>query len=83
MSQDRSQRAFRSIVGKTIPEVILEARWANIAMSAKSVTSTISEGLPLDRWEGHPRSDSGGQMVKYCSGSKPRHENALAGPSAC
>ena len=82
VSRTRSQSAFSSIVGKSIPEVILEARWAKIAMRAKNVTRTLSEGLPLDSWEGHPRSDSGGQMVKYCSGSKQCHENALRGPSA-
>ena len=64
MSRERSQMAFRSIVGKAIPEVILEARWANIALGAKSVTRTLSEALPLDSWEGHRRSDSGGDPAR-------------------
>ncbi len=42
--------------------MILEAKWANIALRAKSVTRMFSEGLPLDSWEGQPRSDSGCQM---------------------
>ena len=54
MSQERSQRAFRSIVGKAIPEVILDARWANIVLGAKSVARTLSEALSLDSWDGHP-----------------------------
>ena len=59
MSRERSQRASRSIVRKASPEMILEARWANIALGANRVTRTLSEGLPLDSWEGHPRSETG------------------------
>ena len=36
------------------------SRWANIILGTKSVTRTLSKSLPLDSWEGHPRSDSGG-----------------------
>ena len=70
VSRERSQRPFRSKVGNAIPEVILEARWSNIALGANRVTRTLSQGLPLVSWEGHPRSDSGCQMGKYCSGAK-------------
>ena len=50
MSRVRPQRAFRSIVEKAIPDVILEARSANIALGGKLVTRTFSECLPLDSW---------------------------------
>ena len=41
MSRERPQRAFRSIVEKAIPDVILEARSANIALGAKRVVVVV------------------------------------------
>ncbi len=54
--EDNNLRAaWRSNARWALQEWWSNARWANIALGANSVTRTLSEALPLDSWEGHPR----------------------------